>query len=171
MQRMVNMIKTNFYTTEEKKEWFGDGEWINEPDLVEFKYKEYDCTILRTCMVESNGSKFGGYLCGYVKIPENNKFYNKNYSSMNIDVHGGLTFAEFKGDGYWIGIDCAHSFDLVPSSEKFKQSNEDMIELRKQFPDSRIWENTYKNISFVEAELKSIVDQIIEVEDAVPLLD
>jgi hypothetical protein len=32
-----------------------------------------------------------------------------------IDIHGGLTFSEQKGDGFtWFGFDCMHANDFSP---------------------------------------------------------
>lgn len=42
-----------------------------------------------------------------------------------VEVHGGITYADklcYRGyalRGYWIGFDCAHYGDLVPSMENF----------------------------------------------------
>ena len=75
-----------------------------------------------------------GYCCGflyyilnlghhptaYVRIPEDNKFYKKDYDEIDIDVHGGLTYSsnhlfvandqELKG--WFIGWDYAHYMDF-----------------------------------------------------------
>lgn len=55
------------------------------------------------------------WFCGYVNIPENHPYYNKDYSQIDsgIDVHGGLTFSGrfYMFDGYWIGFDCNHYND------------------------------------------------------------
>jgi len=52
------------------------------------------------------------HFCGYVKLPETDKFYNVDHNSIPVDVHGELTFGEFTHDGgFWIGWDYAHHGD------------------------------------------------------------
>lgn len=60
-------------------------------------------------------SPFNYWYCGYVRIPEDHKFYGKDDDDLYdyIDVHGVLTFSgELDGEeGYFIGFDCNHSYD------------------------------------------------------------
>ena len=64
-----------------------------------------------------------GWGNGYVVIPKGHKLHGKDYDNIDVDVHGGLTFAansdeldweelieEDKG-GYVVGFDCAHAGD------------------------------------------------------------
>ncbi len=96
-----------------------DKEWEREPNELFWtdEYSEYDCAILRHVTF--------GTLCGYVRIPEDNIFYDVSYTTeiyesqemkslkLNdntfliqnmarsilveciFDVHGGLTFSDF----------------------------------------------------------------------------
>lgn len=109
-----------------------------------FNYKGYTCLINRV--------EFSGHLCGYVLLTENHKFYNHGYDEienhLTDGVHGGLTFSEhcigeYLPKGYWIGFDCAHYTDLQPL-------------LNHSFGGS-----VYRNMSYVEKELKSLVDQLV----------
>ena len=59
-----------------------------------------------------------GHRCGYVGVPKGNPNHGKDYSDINADVHGGLTFAcgsedfPIESDGlWWLGYDCAHLYD------------------------------------------------------------
>lgn len=53
------------------------------------------------------------WYCGYVGIPTNHPFFEKNYDEIDISVHGGLTFSDYM-DGIWfIGFDCAHVGDNI----------------------------------------------------------
>ena len=60
-------------------------------------------------------SPFNYWYCGYVRIPEDHKYYGKDDDDLYdyIDVHGGLTFSgHLDGEeGYFIGFDCNHSYD------------------------------------------------------------
>lgn len=77
------------------KEFTARGEWDNEPDKLEFTYKNYECSIRRNWL---------GALCGYVKaeIPEE--------VAPMLRAHGGITYT--KPDE--IGFDCAHCWDFAP---------------------------------------------------------
>lgn len=60
-----------------------------------------------------------GWGNGYVAVSEDHPWFNKDYDSINVDIHGGLTFAGFPNDGMpkdvedmWVvGFDCAHFND------------------------------------------------------------
>lgn len=68
-----------------------------------------------------------GHRCGYVCLPENHPWYNKNYCDIDVRIHGGLTFSEMcnghpiLSNGYWIGFDCLHAFDLPDLDEVPKE--------------------------------------------------
>ena len=54
-----------------------------------------------------------GYRCGYVGVPENNKYYKKDYNALNhIFKDGELTWSDFipqfNPDLWYIGFDCGH---------------------------------------------------------------
>lgn len=157
--------KKHTYTPEQKQEWFGEGEWITEPDHVHFTYKGYECVVKRVCLREpcEEFFMFGGYLCGYVLIPVNHPYREKEYAEMTIDCHYGLTYAE----DFWIGFDCAHCGDYVPSVEKLKKEKKILLDpfpLPEEFKEYAIFNPVYRNIEFCIDECKSIVDQLIEVK-------
>jgi len=109
----------------------------------EFIYKGYDCLIRRTPMQ---------ILCGYVKLPKGHKYFRKEDEEIPVEVHGGITWTgEFKdGQGYYIGFDCAHCFDLIPYT-------------LTHYPNwIREEGNTYKTMEYVEKEIKSMIDQMEE---------
>ena len=159
------------YSPKEKLQWWAEGEWVNEPDLVAFEHMGIECIVLRVAMQEPFAKDFhvfGGYLNGYVSIPEGHPYSGKDLDEMNIDCHEGLTFSK---DG-WIGFDCAHSQDYVPSTEHLKKTASWMQEYRDRekelkdkfdMHDSPIFHNSYKNIEFVIGECKSIAEQLIEI--------
>ena len=87
--------------------------WEYEPDTAEWTCSRtgYRCRIWRH--PESRT------LCGYVGIPRDHRLYGLDHTdsrvSIEIDIHGGLTFSEQKGDGLtWFGFDCNHGFDFSP---------------------------------------------------------
>lgn len=116
-----------------------------EGDHEEFDYNGFHCVINRVRVLR--------HLCGYVVIPEGHYLYKQpiftienNYS---IPAHGGITFADFDNEGrYLIGFDCAHGGDVMP------------------FIGDDVPVGIYKNMSYVENNLKEIVDYIKKTDSA-----
>lgn len=63
------MKSKHILTSDEKLKHWGYGEWVEEPDLVEFEHENFKCAIKRMVAPEMNGFLFGGYLCGYICLP------------------------------------------------------------------------------------------------------
>jgi len=158
----------HIYSAQEKLEWFDNGEWVNELDEIIFTYKGYTCEVKRICMREPSVidlPMFGGYLCGYVHILKEDIAYEMDYNDLSIDCHCGLTFSDKNPEinTWMIGFDCAHSRDLVPSLEKILKCIINRKELNRSLEEKYPFlKKTYKNLSFVIEECKSIVDQLIE---------
>lgn len=122
-----------------------------EGNLKEFVHNGFNCKIVRV-HPESTG-----HLCGYVKIPISHKLYGMSYDDIEIlydyevPSHAGLTFSgSIKEEGYWIGFDCAHAGDLLPCSHG------------GYFEMSIMHGDVYRDMEFVEARLKELVDFIKE---------
>ncbi len=168
MDKMItNLNVKNLYSKENKIEWFGEGEWIDEPDCVTFEYKGYKCLIFRVVKKEAcNEFYFGGHLCGYILLPIEHPLYGTCLSEINC--HGGLTFSECDAEfpeyegkkGHIIGFDCAHSYDLCPSMEIFIKE----IGLRKVPHYLNELDSSYKTVQYCIDECKSIVNQVITLE-------
>ena len=68
-----------------------------------------------TCVVVL--AREAAHRCGYVRVPPNHPLHGKDYDTPEVEVHGGLTFAESEpcahddGIGWWFGFDCAHFMD------------------------------------------------------------
>lgn len=119
-------MKTLEWTTIDKSSW-PRGEWDSEPD----KKQWLDEATGLPCLIVRGPS---GALCGYVGVPDGHPLFEKDYSSADVSVHGGLTFADHccpheDGEGrgichvvepgeadnvWWLGFDCAHSGDVWP---------------------------------------------------------
>lgn len=69
-----------------------------------------------------------GTWCGYVGVPPGHPWHGKAYDDVEVNIHGGLTYAQGCGvhichkpepgeadDVWWLGFDCAHAGDLCPS--------------------------------------------------------
>ena len=164
----MKMIETHHFTSDEKLEWWGYGEWVEEPGEVLFEYKGMECKVTRRGIQEPGVKEtflFGGHLCGYIRIPDNHPYHHKDYEDIPIDCHGGLTYGECS-DKHWIGFDCAHCFDYIPSTEYIKKilTMEGVLEPRPfyiKFKDNSFFKRSYKNIAFCIKECQSIVDQLL----------
>lgn len=118
-----------------------------EGDVIKFVYREHLCLILRHGTMK--------HLCGYVNLKEGSRFLYTEYDGIDIKVHGGLTFSgsphpEFPGQ--WIGFDCGHFGDLIPGM------------LTRMPAAFHIPEEVYRDVDYVTTEIKSMVDQLIELE-------
>ena len=54
------MKSKHILTSDEKLKHWGYGEWVEEPDLVEFEHENFKCAIKRMVAPEMNGFLFGG---------------------------------------------------------------------------------------------------------------
>jgi hypothetical protein len=169
MDEIEKMNKQHLLTSQEKIEAWGEGEWVNEPDLVEFEYLGYKCRIHRVFLIEGIIPKLCfGHLCGYVRISKDHSYAEKDFMEIDLDCHGGLTYARLEDDGFfWIGFDCAHSNDIVPSTNlMYKEMEKKAIEFHSHIKasDRRLY-TLYRNTDFVINECKKIVNQLIEMEN------
>lgn len=69
----------------DKADW-SRGPWDEEPDKIQWR----DHASGLPCMIVRGPS---GSLCGYVGVPECHSAHGKDYDSLDVEVHGGLTFA------------------------------------------------------------------------------
>jgi hypothetical protein len=159
---------------EDKRKWWGDGEWVQEPNQASFNYLGYDCRVYRILHPEwhpNTDYMFGGHLCGYVRIPSEHPYFEKHYHDMTIDCHGDLTYAKHgiadSLEGFWIGFDCAHSSDYIPSVEKIFRENKigNPFSTPKEYKKYSIFNQVYRNFEFVIHECQNIVDQLIKVQN------
>ena len=136
----------------DKVSW-GRGCWQDEPDKVQWP----DSTTGLPCIARRN--EHMGNWCGYVGVPPGHPCYGKNYSEVDVRVHGGLTYAsgcqkENKDHGichvpghgepddiWWLGFDCGHCNDLMP--------------VWKMFP----W-SAYRTLEYVKAECARLAEQL-----------
>lgn len=156
----------HIWTSDLKLKFCGYGEWVEEADVTDIEYLGYKASVVRVFKKEPfaiQEAYFGGHLCGYVKIPENHPYFKKY--EVEIDCHGGITFNEAHEE-HWIGFDCAHSGDYIPTMEYFRKTSPELIEIRKAFTspegfETHPWFNpTYKNVNYCIQECMSMIDQL-----------
>lgn len=115
------------------------GPWDEEPDHLDLVLSGFRCEIKRI--------PHGRHLCGYIVLPEFHPLRGLHYSDdlddRLPDVHGGWTFSEDVNGAWTIGLDCAHSGDLVPDHLRFS-SNYVKFALRNY---------RYRTIDYVRLEL------------------
>lgn len=153
--------------SEATKAGWGNGPWVREPDKRQWMDAEtgYPCLILR---VGSHGA-----LCGYVGVSEGHPFFEKDYDEVHcmedIDVHGGLTYADFcrseteeavsvchvAGPGephrvWWLGFDCVHHCDLAPAHDA----------------NHRRTTNIYRDMDYVTRQVEQLARQFKAAENA-----
>lgn len=160
----------HIWTSEEKIKFCGHGEWVEEVDLLEFEYLDYRARICRIFIREPFAEKeayFGAHLCGYVQIPKTHPYFNQK--EIDLDCHGGITFNEAHEE-HWVGFDCGHSGDIIPTSEYFKNTNPKLKDLRKSFPLPHGFEKhplfnpIYRNMKFCITECINIIKQLIDID-------
>jgi hypothetical protein len=166
---MTPAMQTIEYRTIDKSGW-GDGPWKDEPDKKQWEHKptRLPCLIVRGP---------AGALCGYVGVPKRHPAYGIDYDHVDVDVHGGLTFAgpcqsgaEEHGichkvepgesdDIWWLGFDCNHAGDWAPMMYAHASSDY----LKHCGPGAptgwgRVVE--YRDFTYVENEVSRLAEQL-----------
>ncbi len=149
----------------DRKEWPA-GPWDGEPDKVQWK----DESTGIVCLAKRN-YRYGNW-CGYVGVQEGHPWHGKDYDDINVNVHGGLTFAESCQEGppettichipspgepehlWWLGFDCAHAWDRSPRDEVYARDRGD--------PFTAFHGETYKALGYVRAECARLASQVKE---------
>jgi len=76
--------------------------------------KDHEYLLLNNNICEIKRHERYYTLNGYVYLPKRHKLWKQDYNSIDVDVHGGLTYSNRHG-AYWvIGFDCNHAGDLMP---------------------------------------------------------
>jgi len=158
-------MKNLEYRFTDKSDW-GDGPWQNEPDKIQWldEATGLPCLIVR-------GPQ--GSLCGYVGVSEGHPSFQSRISDVDVEVHGGLTFADFcstdprheqgichvvePGENdrvWWLGFDCAHAWDLSPGM------NARMRDIRLRIPDPHDRQEVYRDIEYVKQQTRELAAQL-----------
>lgn len=133
-----------------------EGPWVTEPDKIQWvdQATDLDCLMVR--------NRYGAW-CGYVGVTQAHPWFELDYDAVDVEVHGGLTFAdrcqpgleEARGvchraepgraeDVWWLGFDCAHLDDLAPLLT----------------PRIGLGHETYRDRHYVAAEVARLAQQI-----------
>jgi len=159
------------FTSEQKLEWWGNGEWVEEPDQAIFSYGGFHCMVKRVMIAEDKEMIYisGGHLSGCVEIPYDHPWALDDALFGDENVHGGITFSEGNDEAWVIGFECAHSHDVVPSIKlndtsmreiflkkrpAFRQQQMDML--------SSLFDREYRNMDFCINECMKLVEKAKE---------
>lgn len=155
------------YRTEDKSTW-GDGPWQDEPDKISW----HDEKTGFACLLKRN--RMGCY-CGYIGLTPDHPLYGVDYSDIDVDVHGGLTYSDYCEDGpeetsichvpkpgepddlFWIGFDTCHITDRLPA---FEARHKDLFGDESTFVVE--WA-TYKTLAYCRAEVEYLAAQLARV--------
>ena len=159
------------WTSDQKLKWMGYGEWVEEQDRIGFEYSNYQALVVRVLQRETCEEEvyFGGHLCGYIQIPETHPYFRKKHKLSNdLDCHGGITFEDIHEE-HWIGFDCAHSGDYVPTVEFIKKNHfRSSGQIRELFPIpdefKRLFNPQYRNVRYCIDECIKIIDQLVNIK-------
>ena len=137
-----------------KSDW-GEGPWQSEPDRLEFHHAGLPCIVLRHPEL--------GHFCGYAAVPPGHPAHGKDYDSVGVEAHGGLTYADRcsgqvchvpqageSEDVWWLGFDCGHAFDFSPGAR---------ARLRSLGFD-RHRDEVYRDIAYVRQQTESLAEQL-----------
>lgn len=130
--------------------------WEHEPDREEWVHEltGYKCTVWRHPTL--------GHLCGYVAIPKGHRVWGKGYDDVDVEVHGGLTYAdEDKETGEWVfGFDCSHGGDFSPkilaTLMKYAELDGESIEFKLRTEVYRTFEWVKKEVCVLARQLKML---------------
>lgn len=148
----------------DKSSW-GPGEWQDEPDKKQWR----DEATGLPCLIVRNGEGSGS-LCGYVGVPASHLYHGSDYNKVDVEVHGGLTFASGCGHGdnpargvchipgagepddvWWFGFDCAHAWDVRPASAaRDRERGWDYLER----------DATYRDFHYVTRQVTALASQL-----------
>lgn len=134
--------------------------WLNEPDNLEFEAHGFPCHIKRhNHRPERNPKDWLGHFCAYVGIPKSHPYYGKSYDDMELEVHGGITYAKEDPEKeiHWIGFDCAHFGDLIPGIFEHRQSGGFLHDIASEYGDAG---EVYRDINYVKAECEKLAEQL-----------
>lgn len=168
-------METKSYTTIDRKaaEW-PSGPWDDEPDKMQWPDAETELP----CLAVRNSHN--GNWCGYVGVSEGHPLFQVGYNEAMIgddciEVHGGLTFADMcqprddesvgichvpaEGEPdhvWWLGFDCAHSFDWSPRDAYYEKTKDGGIWARDH-------DRNYKSLAYVRSQCANLARQLLSV--------
>lgn len=143
------------------KKNFPPGDWMKEPDYVQWEQKGLLCLALRDMKL--------GMWRGFVALPNTHKYHGKTLENIleeelfeHLDVHGGISVAgklpakykELNRGNWWMGFECALGGDLLPLAK---------LDPNDPLQASVMEQQIYKDIHFVRREVNHLARQLAKV--------
>jgi len=147
------------------------GPWEDEPDKVHWvdPATDLDCLLHRGPM---------GVWCGYVAVTEGHPLFEVSPSGLpDLDVHGGITYANFCQEGddpavgichvpfpgrpdrvWWIGFDCGHAYDRMPALEAREMQLVGLEKVSALFVEGTV----YRDRAYAQAEVVRLARQVAD---------
>lgn len=144
------------------------GEWDSEPDKLQWPDEAtgLPCLVVRHPRL--------GHLCGYVGVPPGHPLHGHPDQDVDVEVHGGLTFAnacqpeEREAEGichvpgpgepehvHWFGFDCAHAGDFSPGLHRKELDWLDSLKVLRDY-------DTYRALDYVKGECAKLALQLLQ---------
>lgn len=122
------------------RDGWAPGPWDGEPDEAAFRSSVgLACRAVRSPEM--------GCWCGYVEVPRDHPWFGLEIDVLpGIDCHGGITFADVIGEGWWIGFDCGHFMDVMPGMDAV------LVRIGARDADTPPMPGTYKTLAYVRQE-------------------
>lgn len=155
---------TKTWTFIDKTQWPVRGEWDSEPDKAQWKDKATGLPCLAV-----RGPQ--GAWCGYVGVTKGHPAFGKDPEDVSVSAHGGLNFADKcqeggqneyavchmpdpgdDGDVWWLGFDCAHTWDYCPPPDAARLELEEMFGGRRH--------GTYRNLAYIKRACRDVAQQL-----------
>jgi len=113
-----------------------------------------------------------GALNGYVGVLPDNPLFHCDYDELDVEVHGGLTFAGhisyMDANVWWFGFDTQHAWDFAPLLEK--RLTEAVAKMDPQPTEFTLgqqpWQH-YRDLEFVTMEVEGLYVQLRELAEAI----
>lgn len=130
------------------------GPWDEEPDRIEWRHLGFACLMVRSDV---------GVWCGYLGVPPGHPWHG-DPDPEGACAHGGVNYASAcagrvchvaqpgePADVWWLGFDCGHAFDLIPSISAHPGLR--TAELAKKMG----WQ--YRDVAYVTEQVNRLAEQ------------
>ena len=112
-----------------------------------------------------------GHRCGYVGVPNSHPLYGKHYDDVDVEIHGGLTYADYRKDFdetnklWYFGFDCAHCGDTndYESLEKYGMMTESMKQVKEINERFKNEDDVVRTYEYVFEEVYKLNEQLSDI--------
>jgi hypothetical protein len=108
-----------------------------------------------------------GHRCGYVRVPHGHPWHGADPDNLDVDVHGGITFAapdlpcakDGPDDAFWFGFDCMHAGDAVDYDLPGEHHQRRILLARPPLGATVRFLDVVRTQEYVEAQCRSLCEQ------------